>query len=70
MERQWIQEAPGRPPGERARALFGRAVTCLGFCVMGLLAIPAALCLGLIYLVWQGTNALSGRIENSGGAKK
>ena len=45
MERQWIQEAPGRPPGERARALFGRAVTCLGFCVMGLLAIPAAPCL-------------------------
>ncbi len=52
-------------PGLSLRTLCSRAITGGSIVLIALLAVPAALLFGLIYLVWTVSDALTARLDRT-----
>ena len=52
-------------PGLSLRNLCSRAITGGSLTLIALLAVPAAILFGLIYLVWTVSDTLTARIERT-----
>ena len=50
-------------PKRTARSLLSRCITGGSLALIAVLAVPAAVLFGLIYLVWAVSDALTGRLD-------
>ena len=51
-------------PRGTARGILSKCITGGSLALIAVLAIPAALLVGLIYLVWTVSDAVTGRLEH------
>ena len=52
-------------PRRSARDRLSAAITAVSLCAILVLAIPAGLLLGLIYLIWTASDALTDRLNRN-----